>query len=371
MTRVFNDNINFIDLFAGMGGFHIALTKYNANCVFVSEIDKYARETYIHNHIQNIENTDILYGDITKIPEEDIPQHDILCAGFPCQPFSISGNQLGFDDARGTMFFEIIRIINLHQPSIVFLENVSNLRGHANGNTLETMSQMLEQSGYKVFYEILNASDFGVPQARKRIYFVAFHNRLNVRTFEFPRGIREETHLADILEDESLVDESYHINRNDIVFKTEEEITKLESTVKNQPIRIGTINRGGQGDRIYSIKGHAITLSAQGGGSGSRTGAYLVNGHVRKLTPRECLRVQGYPEEFEFPNSITKSQVYKQLGNTVAIPVLEGILRKICSLEELRDMTIDSNTDRRDTIVYENNTNEINTFEQIAFDLMR
>lgn len=340
MARVFN-NLRFIDLFAGIGGFHLALSRYNARCVFASEKDRYAIQTYVHNHIHTDEEREILHGDITKIDADDIPEHDILCAGFPCQPFSISGNQLGFNDNRGTMFFEVIRIVNAHKPSIVFLENVSNLRRHAEGETLQRMTTMLQDEGYSVFYNILNASDFGVPQSRKRIYFVAFHNRLNVTNFEFPIQLQEQTYLEDILEVN--VDESYNIVRDDIVFKTDDEIQRLENTRANQPIRIGTINKGGQGDRIYSIKGHAITLSAEGGGAGAKTGAYLVNNTVRKLTPRECLRVQGYPEDFEFPNTVTQNQRYKQLGNTVAIPVLENILNNICELEELNNITVENN----------------------------
>lgn len=338
MARKFS-NLRFIDLFAGIGGFHIALSRYNASCVFASEKDKYAIETYKYNHLRTEEEKNILHGDITKIEGEDVPEHDILCAGFPCQPFSISGNQLGFDDARGTMFFEVIKILKVRRPSIVFLENVSNLKRHAEGQTLETMKLELEKLGYTVFYDILNASDFGVPQSRKRIYFVAFNKSLNVKSFQFPKPLGEEIHLKDVLEDN--IDDSYNIVRDDIVFKTDEEIQKLEMKKKNQPIRIGTINKGGQGDRIYSIEGHAITLSAEGGGSGAKTGAYLINNKVRRLTPRECLRVQGYPESFEFPEVVTQNQRYKQLGNTVAIPVLENILNQICNLEQLKDLTID------------------------------
>lgn len=344
MSRVFN-NLRFIDLFAGIGGFHLALSRYNARCVFASEKDRYAIETYKYNHLHTDEERALLQGDITKINASDIPPYDILCAGFPCQPFSISGNQLGFDDARGTMFFEVIRLIRgirrEQRPSIIFLENVSNLKRHAEGQTLERMKLELENLGYRVFYEVLNASNFGVPQSRKRIYFVAFHERFGEITFKFPIPENRETHLRDVLQDN--VDESYNIVRDDIVFKTDEEIQKLEANKKNQPIRIGTINKGGQGDRIYSIEGHAITLSAEGGGSGAKTGAYLVNNTVRKLTPRECLRVQGYPEDFEFPDVVTQNQRYKQLGNTVAIPVLESILGSICELDELHNITIEKN----------------------------
>lgn len=350
MTRIFNDRISFIDLFAGIGGFHIAMKNHNARCVFVSEKDKHAQRTYTHNHLNDQEEQMLIHGDITQIPAAQIPEHDILCGGFPCQPFSISGNQLGFEDARGTMFFEIIRIIQEHRPSIVFLENVANLRGHAGGKTLENMRDMLENEGYRVFYQILNASDFGVPQSRKRIYFVAFHERLNVQHFDFPSPLEETIKLRDILEPEETINERFYINRPDIFLKSDEEILELKNLKLNQPIRIGTINKGGQGDRIYSIEGHAITLSAEGGGAGAKTGAYLVDGNVRKLTTRECLRVQGYPETFEFPEDISLNQAYKQLGNTVAIPVLESIVSSICNLDELRELTIESDNITEDYI---------------------
>lgn len=351
MNRVFDETIRFIDLFAGIGGFHIAMEHYGAKCIFASEIDKYAIDTYKHNLLKN--NNNIMHGDITKIDASDIPEHDILCAGFPCQPFSISGLQRGFQDTRGTLFFDVMRIVNYHNPMIVFLENVANLKKHNDGNTINRMKTILEESGYDVYIEVLNASHFEVPQARKRIYFVAFRNDLGVRKFKFPVGnLNSIIRLEDILENE--VDDKYYIVRDDITIKDEVSIRELENKKFNEPIRIGTINKGGQGDRIYSIKGHAITLSANGGGAGARTGAYLVNGRVRKLTPREGLRVQGFPEKFDFP--VSDAQAYKQLGNSVAVPVLKNIVRNICELEELEDITMEPNVieivDNIDTIKF-------------------
>jgi len=169
--------MKFIDLFAGIGGFRQALESYGAECVFSSEIDKYAIETYIANYNEKP------CGDITKIKSEDIPKHDILCAGFPCQPFSISGNQLGFDDKRGILFFEIYRIVKHHMPKILFLENVANLKQHNDTKTIEQMKQMLCELGYIVNVKILNASDFNVPQSRKRIYFVCFNKYQNLNIY--------------------------------------------------------------------------------------------------------------------------------------------------------------------------------------------
>lgn len=306
-------NMKFIDLFAGIGGFRLALESFGAKCVFSSEKDKYAIETYEANYGEKPS------GDITKIKNEDIPYHDILCAGFPCQPFSVSGKQKGFDDDRGIHFFEIYRIVKHHKPSILFLENVANLKRHNDSQTIKLMQEMLEELGYIVNIKVLNASDYNVPQSRKRIYFVCFNKeKLPVYNFEYPKPLPCKTYLKDILEDDDKT-EQYRIVRDDIVFK---DINIIECEPK--PIRIGTINKGGQGDRIYSPLGHAITLSAEGGGSGAKTGAYLINGYVRKLSPRECARVQGFPEDFviaEKPN-----QAYKQFGNSVALPVLKSIV---------------------------------------------
>lgn len=309
-------DMTFIDLFAGIGGFRQALESYGAECVFSSEKDKYAIETYEANYGEKPS------GDITKIKSEEIPEHDILCAGFPCQPFSISGKQKGFEDERGILFFEIYRIAKYHKPKILFLENVANLKKHNDSKTIEQMKEMLESLGYIVNMKVLNASDYNVPQSRKRIYFVCFDKeKLPIYNFEYPTPIQCTTYLRDILEDDT-VTESCRIIRDDIVFKGVE-VTRCEP----RPIRIGTINKGGQGDRIYSPLGHAITLSAEGGGSGAKTGAYLINGHVRKLSPRECARAQGFPENFIIAEKT--NQAYKQFGNSVALPVLKLIVGKI------------------------------------------
>lgn len=307
--------MKFIDLFAGIGGFRIALENLGFECVFSSEIDKYAAETYFQNFGETPK------GDITKIKENEIPKHDFICAGFPCQAFSISGLQKGFEDSRGTLFFEIIRIASYHKPKILLLENVANLKKHDGGETIRAMVFLLESIGYKVFFKVLNASDYGVPQSRKRIYFVAFREDLKVEEFDFPEPLKRDTALEDILlEDIEL--EKYIINRSDIkIEKTDVEIRQ------NKPIRIGTINKGGQGDRIYSIKGHAITLSAEGGGAGSKTGAYLIDGKIRKLSPQECKLLQGFPKEYKIV--VSDNQAWKQFGNSVAVPVLTEIVKKI------------------------------------------
>lgn len=315
------ENCTFIDLFAGIGGFHQALSQFGAKCVFASEIDKHASQTYAENYgITPM-------GDITKIHEQDIPAHDILCAGFPCQAFSISGKQKGFDDVRGTLFFDIVRIVKHHTPKLIFLENVKNLAKHDDGNTLSVILSHLDELGYVVYHQVLNASNFGLPQNRERIYIIAFHKSLNIRSFNFPKPTNSPICLADILETNPDI---APIQRDDVVFKNQYQASFDDDGKKilpNKPIQIGIVGKGGQGERIYHPDGHAITLSAHGGGIGSKTGLYHINGQIRKLTPRECARLLGFPESFKINPS--NAQAYKQFGNSVAIPVLKAILQQI------------------------------------------
>jgi len=316
-----NKKITFIDLFAGIGGFRIALQDYGAKCIFSSEWDKYAALTYEHNFGEKPA------GDITKIKENEIPTHDVLCAGFPCQAFSISGKQGGFNDTRGTLFFDIARIAKYHKPKILLLENVKNLVRHDSGKTLSTIVRVLFEIGYKVFFEILDASDFGIPQSRRRVFFVCFDKKTGIDNFEFPRSEHRNVILKQFLQPDSETSE-FIINRKDIKMKKDAFPKKdIFGDFPQKPIRIGTINKGGQGERIYSIYGHAITLSAYGGGVASKTGAYLVNEKIRKLSPRECLRLLGFPESFNLPVPLT--QAYKQCGNSVVVPIVKKIFEKI------------------------------------------
>ena len=254
-----------------------------------------------------------------------------MCGGFPCQAFSVSGKQAGFDDARGTLFFDIARIVKQKQPKIIFLENVKNLLRHDHGKTIKTVNEILASIGYKNSYiEILDSSHYGVPQHRERVFIVCFRDDLNIKDFTFPKPSFSEICLNDILESDLLTDQ-FIIRRKDIVFKNDNKPVKkdLFGKSKLRPLRIGTINKGGQGERIYSSNGHAITLSAYGGGVAGKTGAYLINEKVRQLSPRECLRVQGFPETFSFSKKITKSQAYKMCGNSVSVPVIKSIYEQI------------------------------------------
>lgn len=313
-------SFTFIDLFAGIGGFHQALSSFGANCIYSSEFDTFASTVYEKNY--GIKP----FGDITKIKSEDIPSHDILCAGFPCQPFSISGKQKGFNDTRGTLFFDIARIINFHHPKIIFLENVANFEKHDNGQTLKIILQTLDNLNYSVYYDVLNASNLGIPQNRKRIYIIAFHKTLKITKFRFPTHSNNYSSLEKLLQpDKDTTD--FLIHRNDIQLENKSIIPDMYGNYPQCPIRIGKVGKGGQGERIYHPKGHAITLSAYGGGIGAKTGLYYINNKLRKLTPRECARLMGFPDSFIIDEN--KNQAYKQFGNGVVIDVLQHILNEI------------------------------------------
>ena len=283
----------------------------------VNEIDKDVKNIYQ----ENFGNTP--FGDITKIDEKTIPDHDILCAGFPCQAFSISGKQQGFQDNRGTLFFDILRIVNAKKPKIIFLENVKNFATHNNGKTLELVKNKIEELGYKFYLKILNAVDFGIPQKRERIYIVCFRNDLNIDNFTFPKSFKLTKYLENFLIQNESELENLYVNRSDIFLNN----NIIDDKNSNRPIRLGSVNKGGQGERIYSPKGVAITLSAYGGGIFSKTGGYLIKGKLRKLHPRECARIMGFPDTYKI--SKNKNQAYKQFGNSVVVDVLQYIALKI------------------------------------------
>ena len=315
----------FIDLFAGLGGFRIALESFGAKCVYSNEWDKAVATVYKDNF------GDFPDGDITKVNEIEIPNHDILCAGFPCQAFSISGKQRGFEDSRGTLFFDVARIVKAKKPKIIFMENVKNFATHDNGQTLEVVENTIKELGYSFYYKVLNAIDYGIPQKRERIYMIGFRNDLNIQGFNFPKAFPLTKHLEDFLMEEKDIPLNLFINRPDTYWNNVEDNIYSTST-----IRLGTVNKGGQGERIYSVKGIGITLSAYGGGVYSKTGGYLVNGKVRKLAPRECARIMGYPDSYKI--STSQGLAYKQFGNSVVIDVLQYILIEICkSLESRRE----------------------------------
>lgn len=316
ITNKYLTGYKYIDLFAGIGGFHLALSSLGAECVYANEWDSFAQKVYKENF--GIEPE----GDITKVDENTIPEHDILCAGFPCQAFSISGKQRGFEDSRGTLFFDVARVVKAKKPKVVFMENVKNFATHDNGNTLAVVKETMEQLGYTFYEKVLNAVNYGMPQKRERIYMVCFRNDLINKSFSYPKQFELTKHVEDfLLNDESMVKDLY-VDRPDTFYNGSK-----DDKYSDTSIRLGIINKGGQGERIYSTKGIAITLSAYGGGVFAKTGGYLVNGKPRKLHPRECARIMGYPDSFIM--SKNKNQAYKQFGNSVVVDVLQYIAIEI------------------------------------------
>lgn len=311
----------FIDLFAGLGGFRLALESFGAKCVYSNEWDLPVQKVYAENF------GDVPDGDITKVDENTIPDHDILCAGFPCQAFSISGKQRGFEDSRGTLFFDVARIVKAKRPKVVFLENVKNFATHDNGRTLSVVKSTMEELGYSFHQRVLNSVDYGVPQKRERIYMICFRNDLNVDSFSFPKPFKLKRHVEDVLlDDEEMVNHLYVSRPDTYMSDTKDDV------YSDKPIRLGTVNKGGQGERIYSTKGIAITLSAYGGGVFAKTGGYLINGKTRRLHPRECARIMGYPDTYKICSNA--NQAYQQFGNSVVIDVLQLITEQISKAME-------------------------------------
>ena len=309
----------FIDLFAGIGGIRIPFQELGGKCVFTSEWDKFAQKTY-HVNFGDMPN-----GDITKITNEEIPDFDVLIGGFHCQPFSQAGLKKGFSDTRGTLFFEIERIIKAKRPKAFLLENVKQLRGHDKGRTLKVILEHLDALDYQVTYDVLRAADFGVPQNRERIYIVGFDRRYygldDKYKFPFPEPTHQKTRLGDILEDN--VDEKYTISQK----LYEGHIRrKTEHQKKGNGFGFSLFNADSE---------YTNTISARYYKDGSEI---LIDQGTdippRKLTPRECARLQGFPESFIIP--VSDTQAYKQFGNSVAVPVIRAIAKRM--REEMKRM---------------------------------
>ena len=303
------DSLKAIDLFAGIGGIRLGFQEAfgkNIEFVFSSEIDKYAKQTYYANF------GEVPYGDITKIDEKDIPPHDIILAGFPCQAFSIAGKRLGFEDTRGTLFFDVARIATYHKPKLIFLENVKGFLNHDKGNTFKVVKQTLEDLGYKVYSKVLNAKDFGVPQNRERIYIVAFLDNVD---FDFPNNLNKNVSIHDMFE--TKIDDKYYYNNKPLFEKIKDDVANKDSIY--------------QWRRKYvreNKSGVCPTLTANMGTGGHNVPIIKDNRGIRKLTPKECLNFQGFPRNFKLPN-IADGQLYKQAGNSVVVEVIKEIAKSI------------------------------------------
>jgi len=302
----------FIDLFSGIGGFRIALESLGGKCVYSSEIDEYAIRTYKKNF------NDIPNGDITKVDEKKIPDHDVLCAGFPCQPFSIGGYRKGFEDTRGTLFFDVARIIKEKQPKIVFLENVSGITSHDKGNTLKVIKRTLKDLGYKCHDKVMNAMHYGVPQNRNRWYCVAIRNDIDSSDFEFPKKTNLEYTVKDIIQ--SNVDPSYKITEvaNENI---NNHIEKFYESGRQKEGEILIANEVRKSRCGFRADGISPCLTAKMGTGGNNVP--IVVSERRKLTERECLALMGFPSWFTIEEN--KMQSYKQIGNSVVVPIIRKI----------------------------------------------
>ena len=303
-----NSKFKFIDLFAGMGGFRLAFESHGCTCVFSSEIDKFARETY-YNNFGEYPN-----GDITRIESKDIPDFDILCAGFPCQPFSIAGKRLGFEDTRGTLFFEVARIIKDKKPSAFLLENVKGIVSHDKGNTIQVIENTLKQLGYKIKWKVLNALKYGVPQNRERWYCIGIReNLINSEEIAFPDECKLKYDLTDIIQD--VVDESYKISERCV------ENIKYHVDLNNVDVNEYTLAYEVRPSKCqFANSLYSPCLTAKMGTGGNNVP--IVVKQKRKLTENECLRIMGYPITYKLEKGY---QSYKQLGNSVVVPLLTDL----------------------------------------------
>lgn len=318
-------DFTFIDLFAGIGGFRIPLQELGGKCIFSSEFNPHAQKVYMENY------GEVPFGDITKIPMKYIPEHDVLAAGFPCQPFSISGKMRGFEDTRGTLIYNVFKIIEARQPKVVFLENVKHLVHHDNGNTLKTILDSLANLGYKASFSVLNASDFGVAQNRERIIIIASKEKV----FDFSKLRKQpRKYIKDIvdpantgfeyLKEPYTILDDYKMQPSGLIF-----VGYRNKNIRKAGVRPGTENLSRvhkQPNRIYHINGVHPALPSQ-----EISGRFWIydGKDVRKLTINECYKLMGYPKEFIRDTSL--SEQYRQIGNSVCIPMIKEIA---CQIKE-------------------------------------
>ncbi|MCD7839225.1 MAG: DNA cytosine methyltransferase [Erysipelotrichaceae bacterium] len=283
-------DFTFIDLFAGIGGFHIAMHDLGGDCVFASEWDNNCRKTYTANFSKTSpclfdeegNPTENYFGDITLVDPINIPDHDILCAGFPCQPFSQAGFKKGFADTRGTLFFNVASIIKEKRPKAIFLENVRGLLNHDDGKTFEVITNAIEELGYSFHFKVIKATDFNLPQHRPRLYMIGFRNDI-IDNFDFP---------------------------------------------EKQPLTM-TMSDVFDGAKVNKEIGYTLRVGGRGSAINDRRNwdGYIVDGIERRLTPKEGKRMQGFPDDYYFP--VSNGIAMKQLGNSVAIPAIEACAREM------------------------------------------
>jgi len=295
----------FVDLFAGVGGMRLALESAGGNCVFSSEWDLHAQKTYAANF------GEVPFGDITEIAVQDIPDFDVLSAGFPCQPFSTFGKRAGFKHrTQGTLFFDVLRIIEGKKPQSFILENVKGLVSHDGGRTLETILGALDQAGYEVMFTILNAANYGVPQNRERVYFVGFRRRIFGKNpdFRWPIGKKKQIGIGKFLEKDVM---GYSISKHlqkVYIYKENDGRPEIVTPETETPSKTLVASY----HKIQRLSGTFVNDGPTG---------------LRLLTASECKALMGFPKNFQIP--VSRTQMYRQMGNSVAVPVVSEIAKEI------------------------------------------
>lgn len=306
-----NKKFTIASLFAGVGGIDLAFQNAGFRIEWANEIDSKACETYYRNFKHKI-----ICDDIKNLKTENLSKVDILTGGFPCQAFSIAGYQKGFSDERGSLVFELLRIVKDLEPRVLFLENVKNLKSHQQGKTLQHIINAIEKLGYKAKHQVMNTCEYSnIPQNRERVYIVCFKNENDYNNFEFPKKANKRLSIQDILEKN--VNESFYYNKTKYY-------ELLKQDMKNK-------NTCYQWRRQYvrENKNNLCPTLTANMGTGGHNVPLVLDNDIRKLTPRECARLQGFPDNFELPSQLPNSALYKQIGNSVSVPVVEAIAKNI------------------------------------------
>ena len=318
--KLVDTKLKFIDLFAGTGAFTLALEKNNKfKCVFTNDIMECSKKIYELNN----PNHTFTLKDLNTINVSDIPSHNLLCGGFPCQPFSIAGEKKGFDDKRSNVFWKIVEILKKHKPEIIILENVKNLKSHDKGNTYKIIEKKLQEIGYHIKTSILDTNKITtIPQHRERIYIIGFQDKNLHKQFNFEFPIQEQGKICDMLE-KNIDDKYYYSNRFKVFDEIEKGITKnISENILYQYRRF----------YVRENKSNCCpTLTANMGGGGHNVPLLKDDKGIRKLTPKECFNLQGFPKDYKLPN-ISDSALYKLAGNAVSVPVVNLIVKKLTEI---------------------------------------
>lgn len=321
-----------LDLFAGIGGVRIGFERAGFETVFGNDFDAYCKVTYD----LNFKDVPLKVADIAKVKSSELPDFDILLGGFPCQPFSIAGYRRGFlDTGRGDLFFEIIRILRDKKPQAVFLENVKNLKSHDKGRTFKIISDALEDLGYHVKMQVLNSVEYGnVPQNRERVYIVGFKSKAQSDAFEFPQPVPLRKSVLDLLEKE-VADKYYYTN------------SSLYPVLKKEITKEGVVYQWRRKYVRENKSGVCPTLTANMGMGGHNVPLVKDKKGIRKLTPRECARIQGFPESYKLPKDLPDTRLYKQFGNSVTVTVIEKVANQVKKALESRDTNVSRTPNKR------------------------